>query len=247
MIKPWHATLLTLFPEMFPGPLGHSIAGKALEKKQWKIDTINIRDFAKDRHHTVDDTPYGGGTGLVMIADIVHEALKTSENLYPDPEDKPQYIYMTPRGKPLTHTLARQLSTNKTGVVILCGRYEGVDDRVIEHWREEKGLIEISIGDYVLSGGEMAALVLLDACVRLLPGVLIKEDATTSESFETNLLEFSQYTKPRVWNNKTVPEILLSGDHGKIEKWRQNCAKEITKNRRPDLWEKYINSTEKNS
>lgn len=239
MKKPWYATILTLFPEMFPGPLAHSIAGKALEKEQWKIDTINIRDFSTDRHHTVDDTPYGGGTGLVMMADVVHKALLESEAIYADYDDKPQYIYVTPRGKPLDHTMARQLSLNKAGIVVLCGRYEGVDDRVIEHWRQEKGLVEISIGDYVLSGGEMAALVLIDACVRLLPGVLIKEEATTSESFETDLLEFSQFTKPRVWNEKEVPEVLLSGDHAKIAKWRQQSAEQITKERRPDMWAKY--------
>jgi tRNA (guanine37-N1)-methyltransferase len=238
MIKPWHATLLTLFPEMFPGPLAHSIAGKALEKKQWQLSTINIRDFAKDKHHTVDDTPYGGGTGLVMMADVVDEALCAAENTYAG-QEQPQYIYVTPRGKPFTHDLARELSQNKSGIVILCGRYEGVDDRVIEHWREGKGLIEVSIGDYVLSGGEMAALVLMDACVRLLPGVLLKEDATTSESFEEGLLEFSQYTKPRVWKDKAVPEVLLSGDHGKIAKWRLQSAEQVTKERRADLWEKY--------
>lgn len=239
MIKPWHATILTLFPEMFPGPLAHSIAGKALQKKQWKLSTINIRDFAKDKHHTVDDTPYGGGTGLVMVADVVDEALCAAENTYAD-QDAPQYIYVTPRGKPFTHDLARQLSKNTSGIVILCGRYEGVDDRVIEHWREEKGLIEISIGDYVLSGGEMAVLVLMDACVRLLPGVLVKENATTSESFEEGLLEFSQYTKPRVWKDKAVPEVLLSGDHGKIAQWRLQSAKQVTKERRPDLWKKHL-------
>lgn len=241
MIKPWHATLLTLFPEMFPGPLAHSIAGKALEKKQWKLSTINIRDFAKDKHHTVDDTPYGGGTGLVMMPDIVDEALHAAERNYSDTE-QPQYIYMSPRGKPLSHDLARQLSKNTDGLVILCGRYEGVDDRVIEHWREEKGLIEVSIGDYVLSGGEMGALVLMDACIRLLPGVLVKADATTSESFEEGLLEFSQYTKPRIWNNRSVPDILLSGDHGKIAQWRLESAKEITKERRPDIWKRYKNT-----
>ncbi len=236
MIKPWHATILTLFPEMFPGPLTHSIAGKALEKQLWQLSAINIRDFAKDRHRTVDDTPYGGGTGLVLMPNIVDEALTAAENLYDD-ADSTQFIYVTPRGKPLTQAMLRNWTSTKKGVVILCGRYEGIDDRVITHWREEKNLIEISIGDYILSGGEIATFVLLDACVRLLPGVLIKEDATTSESFEDGLLEFPQYTKPRVWNARKIPEVLLSGDHGKIAKWRKQSSEQVTQKRRPDLWD----------
>jgi tRNA (guanine37-N1)-methyltransferase len=234
MTKPWRATVLTLFPEMFPGPLSHSIAGKALDGELWQLDTINIRDFATDRHHTVDDTPYGGGTGLVMMADVVDQALCAAEKAYE--ETQPQFIYLTPRGQPLTQNLVREFAKNTCGIVVLCGRYEGIDDRVIEQWRDEKNLIEVSIGDYVLSGGEMAALVLIDACVRLLPGVLIKEEATTLESFEDGLLECSHYTKPRVWNDRAVPDVLLSGDHGKIEKWRKQSAEQITKQRRPDLW-----------
>ena len=240
MTTPWRATILTLFPEMFPGPLGASIAGKALAVQKWQLDTINIRDFAKDKHHSVDDTPYGGGAGLVMMADVVHDALCAAERLYDD-APAPQYIYVTPRGMPLTQSLVHNLSENPSGIVVLCGRYEGVDDRLIEHWREEKGLIEISLGDYVLSGGELPALVLIDACVRLLPGVLIKDDAKTSESFELDLLEFSQYTRPRIWQNKVVPEVLLSGDHLKIAAWRQKSAEQITKERRPDIWKAYNN------
>ncbi len=240
MTSAWHATVLTLFPDMFPGPLAHSIAGKALARQKWHFDTINIRDFAHDKHNTVDDTPYGGGAGLVMMADVVHGALCAAETLYVE-KAPPQYIYVTPRGTPLTQATVRTLSQNPSGVVILCGRYEGIDDRLIEYWREEKGLIEISLGDYVLSGGEIAAITLIDACVRLLPGVLIKEEAKTSESFELDLLEFSQYTKPRIWQNKVVPEVLLSGDHSKIAAWRQKSAEQITKERRPDIWKAYDN------
>ena len=240
MTSAWRATVLTLFPEMFPGPLAHSIAGKALAHQKWCFDAINIRDFAKDKHNTVDDTPYGGGAGLVMMADVVHGALCAAETLY-EGKASPQYIYVTPRGAPLTQAIVRTLSQNPSGIVVLCGRYEGVDDRLVEYWREEKGLIEISLGDYVLSGGEMAALTLIDACVRLLPGVLIKEEAKTSESFELDLLEFSQYSKPRIWQNKVVPEVLLSGDHSKIAAWRQKSAEQITKERRPDIWKAYDN------
>lgn len=233
---PWPVTILTLFPEMFPGTLGHSIAGKALKKKIWALNTLNIRDFATDKHKTVDDTPYGGGTGLIMMPDIVHHALSKAKEQH---NGNPQFIYMSPRGVPLNQKHVRQLAQNPDGVVILCGRYEGVDDRVIEHWTQEHQLIELSIGDYILSGGEIAASVVLDACIRLLPGVLVKENATRSESFELDLLEFSQYTKPYIWHKKVVPEILLSGDHSKIAAWRKKSAEMITKLRRPDLWEAY--------
>lgn len=235
---PWKATLVTLFPEMFPGSLAHSIAGKAMGQKMWDIDTVHIRDFATDRHKTVDDTPYGGGTGLVMMPHIIHDALCHAKTQHGT--SSPQMIYMSPRGKVLDQKLVRHLSNHRDGIIVLCGRYEGVDDRVIEHWRDTEGLMEISIGDYVLSGGEVAALTLLDACIRVLPGVLVKEEATTSESFELDLLEFSQYTKPRIWQNKVVPEILLSGDHSKIAAWRKKSAEMITKERRPDLWTAYL-------
>lgn len=233
----WPIHVLTLFPQMFPGTLSHAIAAKARDKKLWDMKATNIRDFAGDKYLSVDDTPYGGGTGLVMLPEIVHKALTYAAD---NATGTPTFIYMSPRGKPLNQGDVRKIAANPDGVVILCGRYEGVDDRVIEHWRETRGLIEVSIGDYVLSGGEIAAQVLLDACIRVLPGVLIKEEATTSESFELDLLEFSQYTKPRIWQNKVVPEVLLSGDHQKIAAWRQKSAETITQERRPDLWEAYL-------
>lgn len=236
---PWQATILTLFPEMFPGTLAHSIAGKALTKNIWNIDTVNIRDFATDKHKTVDDKPYGGGTGLVMMPDIVHAALLEAKARHNKP--KPKFVYVTPRGKVFDQKMARQISEHEDGVIILCGRYEGVDHRVIEYWQKTEDLIEVSIGDYVLSGGEIAASVILDACVRLLPNVLIKEEATQSESFELDLLEFSQYTRPCIWQNMVVPEILLSGDHSKIAAWRKKSAENITKERRPDIWKTYEN------
>ena len=230
----WHATMVTLFPEMFPGALGYSLPGRALEDKKWLLDCVQIRDFAFDKHRTVDDTPYGGGAGMVLKPDVIHEALEHAKGLG-DP-DRPM-IYLTPRGKPLTQKMVRRLGLETPGVVLLSGRYEGVDHRVIEHWNME----EISIGDYVLSGGELAAQVLLDACVRLIPGVIGKEESLTNESFELGILEYPQYTKPQKWNNKIVPDVLLSGDHQKIAKWRQDEAETITRIRRPDLWQAFRN------
>lgn len=233
----WPVTILTLFPEMFPGMLQYAIAGRAYRQNRWSMDAINIRDFATDFHKTVDDAPYGGGAGLVMMPEIVDEALSVAEQRQMG--KNPTFIYLTPRGQLFDQKMARSFSSNPDGIILLCGRYEGIDERVIEKWRETKGLIEVSIGDYVLSGGEAAAFVVLDACIRLLPNVLIKPDATTSESFELDLLEFSQYTRPYVWQNKVVPEILLSGDHSKIAAWRKKSAELITKSRRPDLWAAY--------
>ena len=230
----WKATVYTLFPDMFPGSLGQSIAGKALKQEKWNLKTVNIRDYATDKHKTVDDTSYGGGTGMVMRPDVVDAALNA--NVTPNTK----LIYTSPKGKPLTQSMIRSwLRDYPDGISILCGRYEGIDQRVLDSWQESHGLEDISIGDYVLSGGELAALVILDACVRLLPGVLEKPDATTIESFELDLLEYPQYTKPQIWNNKVVPDVLLSGDHKNIAAWRKIEAESITKTRRPDLWQRF--------
>jgi tRNA (guanine37-N1)-methyltransferase len=227
----WHATVVTLFPEMFPGPLGNSISGKALQDQKWKLDAVQPREYATDRHKTVDDTPYGGGAGMVIRPDIIDQALTQAQALG-DPS-RPM-IYLTPRGKPLVQSRVHELAASP-GAVVLCGRYEGVDHRVIEHW----GLEEISIGDYILSGGEIPTMVLLDACVRLLPGVVGKEESLFFESFELGLLEYPQYTRPQVWKDHAVPEVLLSGDHGRIARWREEQSVKITMERRPDLWDKY--------
>lgn len=244
MTNTWKTGILTLFPDMFPGPLQHSLAGKALEKQIWSLETFNIRDFSQDKHLKVDDTSYGGGEGLVIRPDVVHDALLAAEKSVGSSEDV-QFIYTSPRGKPFNQDMAKQWISSKKGLVILCGRYEGIDQRVIDYWTEEKKLIEVSLGDFVLSGGEIAALTMLDACIRLLPGVLKNEKTATIESFELDLLEFSQYTKPCVWQNRVVPEVLRSGDHKKIAAWQQNSAETITKERRPDLWSKYLKRTNK--
>lgn len=230
----FHVNLLTLFPEMFPGYLGHSLAGRALEDNKWSYATIQIRDFATDKHQTVDDTPYGGGAGMVMRADVIERALLS----LPTPGRK---IYLSPRGKLLSQDLVKELSQEQT-LTLLCGRYEGVDQRVLD----AQGFEEISIGDYVLSGGEVAALTLMDACIRLLPGVMGNPGTPDNESFGTatgGLLEYPHYTRPPVWESAggdvlEVPDILKSGDHGKIEAWRRAQSLEITRKRRPDLIKK---------
>src|SRR3982750_3651213 len=213
----WHATVLTIFPEMFPGPLGLSLAGKALEKNLWALDAIDIRDHATDKHRTVDDTPAGGGPGMVMKADVLARAIDAAG------EGRPRLL-MSPRGAPLTQGRITQLAAGP-GAIILCGRFEGVDERVIEG----RNLEEVSLGDFVLSGGEIAALVLLDACIRLLPGVMGKEASGHEESFEGNLLEYPQYTRPRAWEERPIPDVLIGGNHAAIEKWRRAEAERITR------------------
>lgn len=231
---PWTARFLTLFPEMFPGPLGHSLAGRALAGGLWALETVDIRAFARDKHRSVDDTPFGGGPGMVMRPDVVDAAVGSVVD--PGGSDPGgRVIYLTPRGRLLDQALLRDLAAG-TGVTLLCGRYEGLDERVIEARRLE----EVSLGDFVLSGGEPAAIALIDACVRLLPGVLGAEAALEEESFERGLLEYPHYTRPAVWQSRAVPEVLLSGHHERIRAWRLERAEEITKGRRPDLWARYI-------
>ena len=225
----WTARILTLFPEMFPGPLGQSLAGKALEKGIWRLETMDIRGFATDKHRTVDDTPFGGGAGMVMRPDVVDAALGAAATDHKGPA-----IYLTPRGRPLNQALVQDLAAGP-GVIVVCGRYEGLDERVIE----ARGLLEVSLGDFVLSGGEPAALALIDACVRLLPGVMGAEETLAEESFNTGLLEYPHYTRPADWNGRPVPEVLMSGHHEKIRRWRQEQAEETTRLRRPDLWDAY--------
>jgi tRNA (guanine37-N1)-methyltransferase len=229
----WTATVLTILPEMFPGPLGLSLAGRGLETGLWSLETVDIRDFARDKHRSVDDTPAGGGPGMVMKADVVAAALDHARG-----GDRPA-IYLSPRGRPLTQERVRQLSRGP-GAVLLCGRFEGVDERVIE----ARGLEELSIGDFVLSGGEIAAMTLIDAAVRLLPGVMGKETSGAEESFEGGLLEYPQYTRPAEWEGRGIPEVLTSGDHGKVARWRREQAERITKARRPDLWQAYRSAGE---
>ena len=232
---PWQATVLTLFPEMFPGPLGISLSGRALQDGLWRLYTLNIRDFAYDKHRSVDDTPAGGGAGMVMRADVAAAAIDAAVT---DCANVPR-IYLSPRGAPLTQARVRDLA-NGAGVMLFCGRFEGLDQRVID----ARQLEEISIGDYVLSGGEIAAMVLIDACVRLLPGVIGAEASLSEESFENNLLEYPHYTRPRTWEGREIPDVLLSGDHARIEKWRLEQAKTLTRQRRPDLLEKKAGASE---
>ncbi|WP_131195629.1 tRNA (guanosine(37)-N1)-methyltransferase TrmD [Lichenihabitans psoromatis] len=222
----WRATVLTLFPGFFPGPLGFSLAGDARDRAVWDVETVDIRDHGIGRHRAVDDTPAGGGPGMVIRADVVAASLDASIA----PDDPRPRLFMSPRGKPLTQARVRSLASGD-GVVILCGRFEGVDERVIA----ARGLEEVSIGDYVLSGGEIAALVLLDACVRLLPGVMGAQASGVDESFENDLLEYPQYTRPRHFEGQDIPPTLLSGDHGKIAAWRRAEALAVTRARRPDL------------
>lgn len=229
----WSVNILTLFPDMFPGFLGHSITGRALSESLWSFTATNIRDFATDKHKTVDDVPFGGGAGMVLKPDIVEAALLS----VPSPGRK---IYMSPRGKTLTQELARELAEEKDGLTILCGRYEGVDQRALD----ALGFEEISIGDYVLTGGEQAAMILMDAVIRLLPGAVGNAETPHDESFSEGLLEYPHYTRPASWTNHAgqtyeVPAVLTSGHHANVEKWRKSQAEEITRHNRPDLWAKY--------
>jgi tRNA (guanine37-N1)-methyltransferase len=225
----WRASVLTIFPDVFPGPLGASLAGKALGASVWSLDMIDIRTFATDRHRSVDDTPAGGGPGMVMKPDVLGRALDASAA-----EGRPRLL-LSPRGTPLTQARIGALA-RETGVVLVCGRFEGVDERVIA----ARGLEEVSLGDYVLSGGEIAAMALLDACVRLLPGVMGRAASGEEESFSQGLLEYPHYTRPQVWEERTIPEVLLSGDHGKIAAWRHAEAEHLTRERRPDLWARHV-------
>ena len=230
----WRARVLTLFPDMFPGSLGHSLAGKALERGVWRLDVMDIRGFATDKHRTVDDTPFGGGAGMVMRPDVVDAALAAA--LQPERAGEPvgPAIYLSPRGRMLDQALVAKLAAGP-GCVLLCGRYEGLDERVIE----ARGLMEVSLGDFVLSGGEPAAIALMDAVVRLIPGVMGAAETLDEESFEQGLLEYPHYTRPALWQDRPVPEILLSGHHEKINAWRLRQAEEVTRSRRPDLWAAY--------
>ena len=228
----WQATVLTLYPEMFPGPLGQSLAGRALDEGVWSLRAVNIRDFATDKHRTVDDTPCGGGAGMVMRPDVVANAIRST-----DRETGP-LVFLTPRGRVLDQALVRNLAKGP-GVRLLCGRFEGIDQRVIE----AEGALEVSIGDVVLSGGEPAALIVLDAVVRLLPGVMGSEESGRDESFERGLLEYPHFTRPQEWEGLAVPEVLLSGHHERIRVWRQRQAEDITRRQRPDLWDRYVAAT----
>lgn len=223
----WRAHILTLFPEMFPGPLGMSITGRALEANTWSLTTTQIRNFARDKHGSVDDAPAGGGPGMVMRADVLGSAI---DHVREEAGAHVPFIYLSPRGEPFTQAIAHELAEGP-GAALLCGRFEGIDERVIE----SRGLREISIGDFVLTGGEVAAMVMLDAVTRLLPGVVGEEASLEDESFESGMLEYPQYTRPREWEGLDIPEILLSGDHGKIADWRREQAEKITRERRPDL------------
>ena len=225
----WRASVITIFPDMFPGPLGLSLAGKAREKGLWSLDPIDLRDFAADKHRTVDDTPAGGGPGMVMKPDVIARAIDAVAT-----DDRPRLL-MSPRGAPLTQRKVAALAEGP-GMVLLCGRFEGVDERVIAG----RNLEEVSVGDYVLSGGEVAALVLIDACVRLLPGVMGQEGSLAEESFADGLLEYPQYTRPQVWEGQAIPEVLVSGDHAKVAAWRRAEAERLTGTRRPDLWTAHL-------
>jgi len=232
----WQAQILTLFPEMFPGPLGLSLAGKALDKKLWAMDVIEIRDHAHDKHRSVDGTPAGGGPGMVMRADIMGRAIDAVKSKRPvgvTDEDWP-LIYLSPRGRKLDQKMVHDFA-GKKGITLICGRFEGLDERVLE----KRNVMEVSLGDFVLSGGEVAALMLMDAVVRLIPGVIGEPETLAEESFTSGLLEYPQYTRPQEWEGLEIPDVLLSGHHEKIRKWRQESSENLTKERRPDLWKEY--------
>jgi len=225
----WRASVLTIFPDMFPGPLGASLAGKARDKGIWSLDPVDLRDYTTDKHRTVDDTPAGGGPGMVMKPDVIARAIDAVA------ADARPRLLMSPRGTPLTQARVAALA-HGPGVLLLCGRFEGVDERVIAG----RGLEEVSIGDYVLAGGELAAMVLVDACVRLLPGVMGREGSLAEESFADGLLEYPQYTRPQVWEDRAIPDVLVGGDHGKVAAWRREAAERLTQARRADLWAAHL-------
>ena len=227
----WQATVLTIFPDIFPGPLGQSLAGQALQRGLWSLTMVDIRQHATDKHRSVDDTPAGGGPGMVMKADVVARAIDAAAS----PGDTRPRLLMSPRGVPLTQRRVEELAAG-AGVILACGRFEGVDERVIEG----RALTEVSVGDYVLSGGEIAAMVLVDACVRLIPGVMGTADSAAQESFAENLLEYPQYTRPQIWEGRAIPDVLLSGDHGKVAAFRRAAAERLTRERRPDLWAAHV-------
>ena len=224
----WQAQVFTLYPEVFPGPLSKGLYGKALSSDLWKLKVVNIRDSADDKHKTVDDTPYGGGTGMLLKPDVLAKSLDENRN------ENERILYLSPKGKKFDQNLAKELANEKS-LSIICGHFEGVDERILS----TRNIEEVSIGDYVLSGGESAAYVVIDSILRLLPGVLGNENSKLDETFENGLLEYPQYTKPQVWEEKAVPDVLLSGDHNKIKHWRLSQSEAITRVRRPDLWEKY--------
>ena len=224
----WQAQVFTLYPEVFPGPLSKGLYGKALSNNLWKLKVVNIRDAADDKHKTVDDTPYGGGSGMLLKADVLAKSLDENKN------ESEKILYLSPKGKKFDQNLAKELASEKS-LSLICGHFEGVDERILS----TRNIEEISIGDYVLSGGESAAYVVIDSILRLLPGVLGNENSKLDETFENGLLEYPQYTKPQIWEEKAVPDVLLSGDHNKIKHWRLSQSEAITRVRRPDLWEKY--------
>lgn len=224
----WKAKVITLFPTAFPGVLGESLTGKALQAGRWQLETIDLRGFGIGRHRNVDDTPAGGGAGMVLRADVVGPAIEAAQQ---DVQGDWPLIYLSPRGRPMTQALMRSLA-NSAGVTLLCGRFEGVDERVLDHY----GVQEVSLGDFVLTGGEIAAQALIDATVRLLPGVLGNEESTVEESFSSGLLEHPQYTRPAEWQGRAIPEVLMSGHHGKVAEWRRDQSEALTRSRRPDLW-----------
>ena len=224
----WQAQVFTLYPEVFPGPLSKGLYGKALLNNLWKLKVVNIRDAADDKHKTVDDTPYGGGSGMLLKADVLAKSLDENKN------KSERILYLSPKGKKFDQNLAKELANEKS-LSLICGHFEGVDERILS----TRNIEEISIGDYVLSGGESAAYVVIDSILRLLPGVLGNENSKLDETFENGLLEYPQYTKPQIWEEKAVPDVLLSGDHNKIKHWRLSQSEAITRVRRPDLWEKY--------
>ncbi len=229
----WKARVFTLYPEIFPGPLSKGLYGKALKKK-WDLEVVNIRDSATDKHKTVDDTPFGGGSGMLLKPDILSKSL--DENI----KKRERVLYLSPKGKKFDQKIAKEICMEQT-INLLCGHFEGVDERILG----TRNIEEISIGDYILSGGESACFVVIDAVLRLLPGVLGNDKSKNEETFENDLLEYPQYTKPQIWEKKSVPEVLLSGDHSKIKDWRLSQSKDITRRRRPDLWKKYLDKEKK--